>query len=280
MNHLFHLQASQLKSFYNSLSLYRSKDKLDMVLEPLQSMIQLALLSVTPIGTKLTIQENILYLQVPGVTQPINRWYHSDKKDDLIFLFQVIKRFIKWYNPKKDHCVSNNVDTADSSGSTVSINNSNNNNIKDKKSLNKKQIDTDPNPNTFSKKSPIGLELYQLIVKMSIKGLNNLIKTYNSTDNITIIQVINMYKTLLENNDLNLNDIDKTANEKINIDEVFENIVELYEPNIINLIYSSLLLIEKEEDPVFVDNFIEGLNMIMSKNNKQIQNWIKVNLNV
>ncbi len=271
MNHLFHLQASQLKSFYNSLSLYRTKDKLDMVLEPLQSMIQLALLSVTPIGTKLTIQENILYLQVPGVTQPINRWYHSDKKDDLIFLFQVIKRFIKWYNPKKDNVISNNPTNTTTTTNSVDTSES-----KDKKSSNKKPVE----PETPNKKSPIGLDLYQLIIKMSIKGLNNLIKTYNSTDNITIIQVINMYKTLLENTDINLNDIDKTSHEKINIDEVFENIVEIYEPNIVNLIYSSLLLIEKEEDQIFIDNFIEGLNMIMSKNNKQIQNWVKVNLNV
>ena len=32
-----------------------------MILEPLQSMIQLALLSICPVGTKLRIKENILY---------------------------------------------------------------------------------------------------------------------------------------------------------------------------------------------------------------------------
>ena len=98
MNTIF-LKTEQIKSIYNTLSLHKSKDKLDMILEPFQSMVQLALLSVSPSGTKLAIQENILYLQTPGFTQPISRWYHSDKKDDLYFLFQVIKRFIKWYNP-------------------------------------------------------------------------------------------------------------------------------------------------------------------------------------
>ena len=90
------------KALYNYLSFYKypnGKDKINMVLEPLQAMIQLALLSLSPIGTKLTIQENILYLQSPNIIQPVSRWYNSDKKDDLYFLFQVIKRFIKWYNP-------------------------------------------------------------------------------------------------------------------------------------------------------------------------------------
>ena len=51
---------------------YKPKDKIDMILEPLQSMIQLAILSVKPIGTKLAIHENILYIQEPSIIQPIN----------------------------------------------------------------------------------------------------------------------------------------------------------------------------------------------------------------
>jgi len=83
------------------LSLFqpRGRDKLDTLLEPLQAMIQLALLSVSPLGTKLQIDENILSLQPPTLLQPLTRWYHADKKDDLYFLYSVIKRFIKWYRP-------------------------------------------------------------------------------------------------------------------------------------------------------------------------------------
>jgi hypothetical protein len=98
MNTLF-FNTDQIKTLYSNLSLSKSKDKLDMILEPLQSMIQLALLGISPTGTKLAIHENILYLQTPSIIQPFSRWYNSDKKDDLYFLFQVIKRFIKWYNP-------------------------------------------------------------------------------------------------------------------------------------------------------------------------------------
>ena len=38
------------------------KEKSDMILEPLQVMIQLALLAYCPIGTKLSISENIFLI--------------------------------------------------------------------------------------------------------------------------------------------------------------------------------------------------------------------------
>jgi hypothetical protein len=273
-----------------------------MILEPLQSMIQLALLSVKPIGTKLAIQENILYIQEPSIIQPINRWYNSDKKDDLYFLFQVIKRFIKWYNPEN---------------------------------------------------KIISIELYNLICSMSLIGLDNLVKTYNNTDNNSIIQVLHLYKNLLEVP--NSKELDKHSNDKVNIDEVFENIIILYKPNkshttneskiknklkgksskantddthptiiaegispiidnkyspsekltdlfddecnqakvdkpntieqqntplLLNIIYSILMLINNEENPEYISSYIKSLNYVMEKTNTEIQNWIKVNLNV
>ena len=227
MNDFFNMQAFQLNFLYNSLFLHKTKDKIHMVLEPLQSMIQISLLSVLPIGTKLTIQENLLYLQTPSLIQPLNRWYNIDKKDDLYYLFQVVKRFIKWYNPE------------------------------------------------ISKKSPLSKELYQLIIKMSIDGFDNLLKTYNSLDNNPIIQVVNMYKNLLENNDI---EIDKIFNDKVNIDGIFENIIEIYEPNLINIIHNTLIIIQKEENIGNINIYINGLNLIMYKNNKVIQNWIKTKL--
>ena len=93
------IQTYSLKALYNYFYTNKQKDKLDMILEPLQSMIQLCLLSKLQIGSKLTIKDNILNIQNPNVIQPVLRWYNSDKKDDLFFLFQVIQRFIKWYNP-------------------------------------------------------------------------------------------------------------------------------------------------------------------------------------
>jgi hypothetical protein len=221
-------KTEQLKTLYYTISHHKSKDKLDMILEPFQSMIQIALLSTSPIETKLAIQENILYLQIPGITQPISRWYNSDKKDDLFFLFQVIKRFIKWYNPE------------------------------------------------ISNKSPLSQDLYELIIKMCINGLENLTKTYNKTDNNNIIQIIYMYKSLLESNEKI--DYLKSPDDKIKIDEIFENIIEIYDNNLILLIHNLLLMISTEDNSIYINNYIQGLNLIMEKNNNLIKNWIKEKL--
>ena len=196
-------------------------------------MIQLALLGICPIGTKLRIQENILYVQQPTFMQPLSRWYNADKKDDLYFLYSVIKRYIKWYNPAS------------------------------------------------SKKSPLTVELYQLITTMAMEGLNHLFKTYSSSDANTVIHVIQMYKNLLEyNNDKILVDeyiVDVEKN-KVNIDEVFERIISVYDGNILQVIHHTLLLIREENDVGIQSHNIDGLNSILSKYNKAIKEWIKLNL--
>jgi hypothetical protein len=218
---------------YNAISYNKPKGKIDTILEPLQSMIQLALLSICPIGTKLRIQENILYLQSASFIQPLARWYYSDKKDDLYFLYSVIKRFIKWYNP------------------------------------------------STNKNSPVTSDLYQLILSMSIEGLNNLFKTYSSSDSNTVIHVIQMYKNLLEyNNDKLLLDefiLDSEKN-KINIDEVFEKIISIYDPCVLNVVYNILLLIRMENETGVQNNIIDGLNLVMNKSFRTIKEWIQLNL--
>lgn len=242
MNNLFILEPHQIKSLYNSLILHK-KDNIDMILEPLQSMIQLALLSVSQIGTKLIIQNNILYLQYPSFTQPISRWYNSDKKENLYYLFSVIKRFTNWYNP------------------------------------------------TVNAKSPININLYQLILKMSLQGLDNLIITYNTSQNSTIIQVIQMYRAIIEygenfidlSNNTTLLTYNNTASPVMSpkphsIDNIFENIIEIYDENLIICIYNILLIIQNEKDNIYINNYIDGINNIMTKNNKSIHEWIKMNL--
>ena len=78
------------------------KEKIDMILEPLQVLIQLAILSFLPIGTKMSISENILKLQQPTMLQGVMRWYQQDNKDDLYYLFHAIRRYYKWYKDRDD----------------------------------------------------------------------------------------------------------------------------------------------------------------------------------
>lgn len=68
-----------------------------MILEPLQVMIQLALLGYCPIGTKVSVSNNILQIQRPTFFQGVWRWYNQDGKDDLYYLFHAIRRYYKWY---------------------------------------------------------------------------------------------------------------------------------------------------------------------------------------
>jgi len=229
MSVLLNINPNQVSNIYNSITLYNRKGKMDMILEPLQSMIQLSLLSVTPIGTKLTIHDNILSLQTPSLYQPLHRWIFSDKKEDLLFLFQVIKRFIKWYrNP----------------------------------------------PNKI-----ISIELYQLIIKMSLEGLENLSKTYatneNSKSSSPVIEVLQIYKTILKNQELlNENDnalFDDENDDKYNIDTVFMNITEIYDENIIQIINNSLVLINKNDKNI---NYVNGVNLLLSDVNDKIKSWI------
>jgi hypothetical protein len=115
---------------------------------------------------------------------------------------------------------------------------------------------------------------------MSIEGLNNLLKTYGTSESNTVIQVINMYKDILEMDTVpkNSNVVNDMSDNHINIDEVFINITKLYEPTILTIIYNILLLVQKEEDSTVIIHYIDGLNMITSKMNKMINEWIKVNL--
>ena len=78
------------------------KEKIDMILEPLQVLTQLAILSFLPIGTKISITNNILYLQQPTFLQGVVRWYQKDNKDDLFYLFHAIRRYYKWYKNRDD----------------------------------------------------------------------------------------------------------------------------------------------------------------------------------
>jgi len=81
---------------------HKKKERFQIILEPLQALFQLSLLSFTPIDTKLNIYNNILYIQIPNWHQSISRTYYNDSKDDLFYLFNVIRRFKSFYISFKD----------------------------------------------------------------------------------------------------------------------------------------------------------------------------------
>ena len=61
------------------------------LLDPLSVIIQLAILSNKPIGTKFLISNNIIYLQEPGLFQSICRKVYNSNKTDLQFMYNPIQ---------------------------------------------------------------------------------------------------------------------------------------------------------------------------------------------
>lgn len=75
----------------------QQKERSDLILEPFQVMVQLSLVSFCPVGTKISISNNILKLQKPTLFQGAWRYWNNDNKDDLYYLFHAIRRYMKWY---------------------------------------------------------------------------------------------------------------------------------------------------------------------------------------
>lgn len=243
----------KLLSLYNFFKTDKRKERFDIILEPLQAITQLALMAFCPYGSKLTISNNLLFIQSANWGQGMLRSFNNDKRDDLFYLFNSIIRFNKFYSFLK---------AGDNSNKTDKL-------------------------------------LYELLIKLSKKGIDNILQTYSNIDEPSLLHTLQMYKTLLDNpnliidNDNNKdqrNDIQKknenqkndtsssTSSDitKKNIDDVFIKIREIYSINDRNMIFNILTLIEKR--PEYYENYILGLNNVMEPINVQIKKWINDNI--
>ena len=86
-----------IQLLYKTVTGNKKKERFETILEPLQDLIQIALLAYYPPGSKLTIQNNILYIQAPSYSQSVTRWYNNDTQEDLFYLFNIFCRFKKFY---------------------------------------------------------------------------------------------------------------------------------------------------------------------------------------
>tara|TARA_B100000674_G_C37474407_1_gene748559 strand:- start:55 stop:678 length:624 start_codon:yes stop_codon:yes gene_type:complete len=199
----------------------KKKERSDMILEPLQVMVQLALLSSCPIGTKVSVSDNILQLQFPTMFQGAWRWYNSDGKDDLYYLFHAIRRYYKWYK---------------------------NENIK----------------------------IFNFILTEAIKGLENLMVTYEKSDQTSIIHTLKLYKNVLgmEAPDL----FKENTEETVNIDKVFEKIKSIYDDRLLKVIYNVLMLCSTTDNLTEKKYMVDGLLSILVPTDERIRVWIKKNL--
>lgn len=67
------------------------------LLDPMSTIIKLAILSNKPIGTKLCIAKNIIYFQEPGPFQAFCRYIFNSNKTDIQYIYNPIELACQYY---------------------------------------------------------------------------------------------------------------------------------------------------------------------------------------
>lgn len=128
-------------------------------------------------------------------------------------------------------------------------------------------------------KIKIDNELYNLLVELAKTGLNNLIRTYTTTEKTHLLSMLQLYKNMLENPEsasLLISKESQDMSETKNIDDIFIRIVDLYPKELLHIIYNTLHLLKNDE--LHYLSYIDGLNKIMEPINEKIKKWIDENI--
>jgi hypothetical protein len=228
-------------NLYHLMKRDKKKERFDIILEPLQAITQLALLSVSPKGSKLTISNNLLSIQQPGWFQGLLRSYNQDMKEDLFFLFNAIIRFNRFYEFLK----TEDDDYCDLYDLLIQ--------------MSKRGIDKliQTYANTEQPALLHTLQLYRVLLDKPL-----LVTDYDENANTNT------------NANNNGNTVDK---EKPNrIDDIFIGIRSLYSSHEFIILYQTLLLLEKNSEHYEI--YIQGINTLFSPTYDKIQKWICGNI--
>ena len=274
--------------FYSLLRKEKKKERFDIILEPLQAVIQLALLSFYPKGTKLTIANNLLSIQSPAWTQGMWRSYNQDVKEDLFFLFNTIMRFNLFYAFIKD----DQDEYCDLFDLLVQLG---------KRGIDKLLL-------TYSTTEQPALlhtlQMYRTLldhpeflpdnkVHKSHKGSTNVknkAESAPSSSKHNTVAAESKHNTVVAvAAESKHNTVVATVAEskytaaaavagenKQNIDDIFIKIRNLYTTHEYIIIYQTLMLLEK--NPENYEAYVQGLNLIFSPKAEQIQKWINDNI--
>jgi len=229
-------------NLYHFIKRDKKKERFDIILEPLQAITQLALLSVCPKGSKLTISNNLLSIQQPGWFQGLLRSYNQDMKEDLFFLFNAIIRFNRFYdylkNELEEYC-----DLYD-----LLI------------QMSKRGIDKLVQTYATTEQPALlhTLQLYRLLLEKPMLVTDNEENEINKRHGI--------YN--------NTSSIDK--DKPNHIDDIFIGIRSLYSSHEFIILYQTLLLLEK--NPEHYETYIQGINTLFTPTYDKIQKWISGNI--
>jgi hypothetical protein len=85
----------------NDISVCKNNIMKQYILNPLTVIIKLSVLSCKPIGTKIHIQDNIIYFNEPGIFQSLARYIFNSNKSHLQYLYNPIKIACQKYLTKE-----------------------------------------------------------------------------------------------------------------------------------------------------------------------------------
>ena len=101
------IEAAVFSKAINYISNYISPEDKIQIIEPLTCMMRLAILSFKPVGTKICIYDNSIYIQEPSFLQGTLRWISGDNRNDLHYLLlPITKALIKW-DPIENDAITN-----------------------------------------------------------------------------------------------------------------------------------------------------------------------------
>lgn len=254
----------------------KKREKLDFILEPLQAMLQLSMLAFCPLGSKLTINDNLLSIQLPGMSQGIVRFFNDDTKEDLYYLFNVFRRFVSYYGYMR-------VDAKYSTLYDILIELS-------KHGLNN-LIQTYTNCNKINVLHTLTMykvmlekpEFFNPEFSASQKTLS-----LQSTPEDTLIDSKQKNKSKQHTQSISVHEFDKIGighhgtpihtTGISNIDTIFDKIVSIYSQEELNIIYNTLLIMKRCDTQQTNIELMTGINTIMASTYIKIKKWINENI--
>ena len=246
---------STFQILYKTVASRRKKERFETILEPLQAILQIALLAFYPVGTKLTIQNNIMTLQPPTYSQSMARWYNNDTKEDLYFLFNVFHRFKKFYA----HYKADAPDSVQHRLYALLIDLS-------KTGINKliRTYGQTDKPHILQT-----LTMYKFILDDQLSPDLMTLQTQPSTTSTTAAKPYKMKPVLNDDDDPKSSEMTSSNN---TVDDIFVTIVDVYTPELQSIMYHTLLLMRDNESNY--QSYADGLNRIMDPTCVLLKKWI------
>jgi hypothetical protein len=258
----------------------KKREKLDFILEPLQAMLQLSMLSFCPIGSKLTINDNLLGIQLPGMSQGIVRFFNDDAKEDLYYLFNVFRRFVSYYSYlRKDSryrpLYELLIDLSKNGLNNLIQTYTDCNKINVLHTLTMYKVMLEK-PEFFNPEQPVIEVGNEEISQGTSDGQQSKNKPKQQKQNS--ISVHEFDKVALNSKTATNSSGSIGTSTLTNIDTIFDKIVAIYSHEELNIMYNTLLLMTRAESQQTHIDLLNGLNMIMSNTYFKIKKWINDNI--